>query len=136
MKQDTEQNANQGTQSRQSSDFYRGAYCKGGDFPEKEKFRFRTETGGKAVGNQGCNHTGNQGGIVHNPHTDYFHGKDGGGHRSSEQGRKGRAHTAHGHDMFILFIKAKQLSDFISDASAKLQGSAFPSGGASQQVGN
>ena len=73
---------------------------------------------------------------MHNPHADYFHGKDGGGHGSSEQSGKSGAHTAHGHDVFILFIKAKQLSDFISDASAKLQGSAFPPDGAAAEDGD
>lgn len=73
---------------------------------------------------------------MHDAYAHHLQGEDGCRHGRAEQGGKGGAHAAHGHDVLVLFIEAHPSADGAADAAAQLQRCALPAGGASQQVGD
>lgn len=92
--------------------------------------------GSHGAGNQGGDYAGHQSGIVHDAHAYHLHGEDGRRHGRPEEGGKGGAHAAHGHDVPVLLIEAEPSADGAPDAAAQLQRGALPAGGAAQQMGD
>ncbi len=136
MQQNAECDADKGAEHGEDGDDNRRADGKLRQSADGKVFGRNAERSCDAVGNQRCDHARNQRGIVHDADADDLHGKDSGCHRGAEKRRKRRAHAAHNHDMLVLLVKAEQPSEAVSDAAAKLQRSAFPSGGAAEQVGD
>ena len=60
-------------------------------------------------------------GIIHYPNTHNFHWKYWRSYRSPKYCRKCRTHSTHNYYSSVFFIKSKQSSKLISNASAKLQ---------------
>src|SRR5699024_659716 len=128
----TEKNADYGAQSGQKSSQGCRRKGEGGNCRDGEDFRGRTQKGGQLPGSQGSQNTGNQGGVMHNAHRNYLHGKNGGSHGSPENRGKSSAHAAHNHNMLIFFIHPEELSQKVSNASAKLEGGSFAASGSSE----
>ena len=134
MQGNTEENADQCAQDCQKSNLYgrQDGELRDG-FNEKQLIGY-TEGVGDAVGYKGTDHAWNQCNVVHDPHTDHLHGKDGSSHRCAEECGESGTHAAHDHDMLILFVKAEQASDGVAKTSAQLESRAFASGRTSEEV--
>ena len=93
------------------------------------------ELPGHQQARQSGHQTGDHGGVVHDPHADHLHGKDGGGQRRAEQGGEGGGHAAHNHDALVLFVQAEAAPGPGGQGAPQLEGSPLPAGGAPAQVG-
>ena len=135
MKSQAEKNADNAAADGYSRHLKAGRRRKLGNLKHIEIFRLDFQDSGEFRCDQRRDHTGKKGGVVHNSHADYFHGKYSRGHRRSEYGGKCGAHSAHDHNVLILLVQTEPPSDLISDAPSKLDSRAFPSGGSSCKVG-
>ena len=87
------------------------------------------------IGGEGRNDAGDQSRIVDDADADDLHRKEGSGQRGAEKGGENGAHTAHDHQMHILFVQTEPFANLRADGAAQLQGCAFPSGRAAAQMG-
>ena len=90
---------------------------------------------GKLKGDEGGQHAGHHGRIVHHAHADHLHGEDGGGEGSAEQGGEGGGHAAHDHDPAVLGVQSDLAAQPRGQRAAQLQSRSLAPGGAAHQVG-
>ena len=83
---------------------------------------------------KGTDDAGNQRNIVHDTNAYHLHRKDRSRHRGAKQCGESSTHAAHDHHMLVLFVKAEQTAERVSDAAAHLQCSPLTTGRTAEQM--
>ena len=95
-----------------------------------------TQQQGDPAGKKGRQEAGQQRRREYRTHGFKLHAEQCRSQGRTEQAHKHCAHARHDHDLPFLLMQPEQLCHHRRSGAAQLQGRAFPTGGAAEQVGN